>query len=79
MRYGLDDGEEKTLEEVGKAFNVSAAEFDLLLGCLDPQGFIGVGAGVMRARMPAFLCVPSSVALCTSHCVLACAPLFLAG
>lgn len=23
MRYGLDDGEEKTLEEVGKAFNVS--------------------------------------------------------
>jgi len=23
MRYGLDDGEEKTLEEVGRAFNVS--------------------------------------------------------
>lgn len=22
MRYGLDDGEEKTLEEVGRAFNV---------------------------------------------------------
>lgn len=24
MRYGLDDGQEKTLEEVGRAFNVSA-------------------------------------------------------
>lgn len=27
MRYGLDDGEEKTLEEVGKAFNVSAGRW----------------------------------------------------
>ena len=26
MRYGLDDGEEKTLEEVGRAFNVSACK-----------------------------------------------------
>lgn len=25
MRFGLDDGVEKTLEEVGRAFNVSAA------------------------------------------------------
>ena len=25
MRYGLDDGEEKTLEEVGRAFNVSGS------------------------------------------------------
>ena len=30
MRYGLDDGQEKTLEEVGRAFNVSAALCSLL-------------------------------------------------
>ena len=42
MRYGLDDGEEKTLEEVGRAFNVSAfAHSQALLGWLGAQALDG--------------------------------------
>jgi hypothetical protein len=40
MRYGLDDGEEKTLEEVGRAFNVSGSGRKLRC-CFGGDGFVG--------------------------------------
>jgi hypothetical protein len=46
MRYGLDDGHEKTLEEVGKAFNVSVGR---------EKGW-GAGRHAGQHGIPAWLC-----------------------
>jgi hypothetical protein len=50
MRYGLDDGHEKTLEEVGRAFNVRQGQREgesswccCLLACLPACALTAVG------------------------------------
>ena len=63
MRYGLDDGEEKTLEEVGRAFNVSAHSWvGWLVWRVGSLLGAGVGGGrpcLMRRTPPTATCLGS--------------------
>jgi len=55
MRFGLDDGSEHTLEEVGQVFDVTRKEFVRL------KRSAGVSYGIRHARVASEFFVESSI------------------